>query len=49
MLFKAKVKGVRDQLISELQEVEGLSLMERTHVENSAIKEQETNQCDMRR
>lgn len=49
MLYKAKVKGVRDTVISELQEVENLSLMERSQVENPAIKEQETNQCDMRR
>lgn len=49
MLFKAKVKSVRDPVISEMQEVQGLSLMERTQVENPAIKDQETNQCDMRR
>ena len=49
MLFKAKVKGVRDPVISEFQEVEGLPLMEGTQVENPVIKEQETKQCDMRR
>lgn len=43
MLYKAKVKGVRDTVISELQEVEGLSLMERSQVENPAKSRKLTN------